>query len=158
MYKGKGGSGRHCYLPTTTNPCLSLLGDGVWVRDWIREGKKKDEKKIKGTTKPLMTNLDRTLQSTKWVKVGLPQCKTTHQLTHWLQYFHKPKDSTPCPRVSCLGSAWHKTIITPSRSFYSAQRLVTHLASNEKLGGAWKSYSSTSVIWQGEEPINEIPS
>ena len=41
MYKGKGGSGRHCYLPTTTNPCLRLLGDGVWVRDWIREGKKK---------------------------------------------------------------------------------------------------------------------
>ena len=73
MYKGKGGSGRHCYLPTTTSPCLRLLGDGVWVRDWIREGKKKDEKKIKGTTKPLMTNLDRTLQSTKWVKVGLPQ-------------------------------------------------------------------------------------
>ena len=70
--KGKEALVGHCYSQVCV---FALLSHGVRVRDWIKEGKKKDQKKIKGTTKPLMANLDRTPQSTKWVSVGLPSAK-----------------------------------------------------------------------------------
>ena len=42
----------------------ALLGGGVRVRIWIRE-----QRKIKGTTKPLLANLDITLSSSKMSSV-----------------------------------------------------------------------------------------
>ena len=42
----------------------ALLGGGVRVKDGL-ENKKKDQKKIKGTTKPLMANLEITQSSTR---------------------------------------------------------------------------------------------
>ena len=41
---------------------LALLGGGVRVRIWIR-GQRKDQNKIKGTTKPLVANLNITQSS-----------------------------------------------------------------------------------------------
>ena len=44
----------------------ALLGGGIRVRVWIRT--KKDQKKIKGTTRPVMANLDITLHIW-WISV-----------------------------------------------------------------------------------------